>query len=475
MLDRLRCVLFGLAMALGAGNGFAAEQAVPPNLTLLLADDMGWADVSYHNKRAETPNIDRLIAAGMELDRFYVAPMCSPTRAGLMTGRYPIRFGLARAVIPPQRNFGLRTDETTLPEALTDLGYKNRGVFGKWHLGHRQAQWHPLRQGFTHFYGHYNGAIDYFQLTRENERDWHSNWTPSPEQGYATELIGEAVCQWIETVAQQESPYLCYVPFNAPHSPFQAMEEDLQRYASIGERGAEKRQTIAAMIWRMDLVIGQILDAVEKTGEAENTLICFFSDNGGVRTFPNNNKPLRGNKLTVFEGGVRVPAGIRWPARVTAGQTSQQVCGYIDVLPTLLTAAGEDLTHWTGKPLDGVNLLPMLTEQKLLPERPWFSYHGQSGEQDEHLAMTEKGWKLMVRGPNLQSSVLTPQHNVSLFHLDEDPYETTNLAMEEPDRVMKMLPQLVEYRQLQPLHSVPPYKVKTPGFVPPANWELKPE
>ncbi|MEM9589112.1 MAG: sulfatase-like hydrolase/transferase, partial [Planctomycetota bacterium] len=134
-------------------------QADPPNIVVIVADDLGWADVSYHAQRAETPNIDRLVAGGVELDRFYAAPICSPTRAGMMTGRYPIRMGMARSVIAPHINYGLPIDERTLPESLAQLGYDQRAAFGKWHLGHRQAKWHPLNRGFTHFYGHYNGAI----------------------------------------------------------------------------------------------------------------------------------------------------------------------------------------------------------------------------------------------------------------------------------------------------------------------------
>lgn len=481
-----RLVLLGL-LALPS----VVAATTQPNIVLIVADDLGWADVSYHAKRAETPNIDRLVSEGVELDRFYVAPMCSPTRAGLMTGRYPIRFGLARAVIPPQRDFGLDPAETTVAEALAERGYKHRGVFGKWHLGHHQPQWHPLSQGFTHFHGHYNGAIDYFALTRENIRDWHVDWTPSGEQGYSTTLIGEAVTGWIKDVAAADSSYFCYVPFNAPHSPFQALPEDLDRYAGIPavtgvkkpKRQAKNRQTIAAMIWRMDVAIGQILNTIEATGEADNTIVWFTSDNGGVGSFPNNNKPLRGNKLDVFEGGIRVPACVKWPARISAGGKLDDVTGYIDVLPTLLAAAATDASRKIAptdespaRPLDGVNLLPYLEGQsdQLIP-RDWYSYHGQSGPSSEHLAVRNHEWKLVVLGPQLESSGVTDRHQVELFRIEDDPYETTNIAADHPEVVSRFAEKLAAYRALQPTKSVPPYKTPNPGFVPPENWRLMSE
>ena len=226
--------------------------AKKPNIVIIVADDLGWADVGFHSDRIPTPHLDRIAREGVELDHFYVFPMCSPTRAGLMTGRYPIRFGMARAVIPPWRHFGLDPSELMLPEALARAGYQHRGVFGKWHLGHNDTKWHPNSQGFTHFHGHYNGAIDYFDLTREGERDWHVNERASGEQGYSTDLIAGAASRFIAQHAKGAAPYLCYVPFNAPHSPFQAPEKYLKKFAHLAEAQAggknrHLRQKAAAM------------------------------------------------------------------------------------------------------------------------------------------------------------------------------------------------------------------------------------
>jgi len=467
----------------------AADAAdAPPNLVVLLADDLGWNAVGYHNEEFKTPNIDALVADGMELNRFYVAPMCSPTRAGLMTGRYPIRFGLGRAVIPPQRDFGLPNEEVTLAEALATLGYRHRGVFGKWHLGHRRGKWHPLKQGFTHFHGHYNGAIDYFHLTREDVRDWHTNFDTSGEQGYATDLIARNAADWIVASAKSSSPYLCYVPFNAPHAPFQVPEEAVERFPQAesrpggrrGRRAEQNRRIYQAMVWKMDQGIGQILQAIEQTGEADKTLVWFISDNGGVGGLRDLNVPLRGSKLTVYEGGIRVPAAIRWPAKIAAGSRSDQVIGYVDVMPTLVAAAGGNIDPLSDQPIDGINVLPVVKQTgdpgESIATRPWFSYHGQQGEQNEHLAVTQRGWKLKVNGPRLtQLSQLTDGTNrVELFHLSEDLNEIKDLAADDPDRVNRLGMLLIDYRALQPQQSVPPYSVGREGFIPPKDWKLNP-
>ncbi|MFN3150290.1 sulfatase-like hydrolase/transferase [Bremerella sp.] len=451
-----------------------------PNIVVILADDLGWNSVGYHNTEFKTPHIDSLVASGITLNRFYVAPMCSPTRAGLMTGRYPIRFGCARAVIPPYRDFGLPTSEVTLPEMLSTLGYENRGIFGKWHLGHRRAKWHPLAQGFTHFHGHYNGAIDYFELSRDGVHDWHIGYDSHEEDGYATDLIADAAATWIVQAAASDSPYFCYVPFNAPHSPYQAPEDAIERYGNLSAamgRNGKHREIYKSMIGRMDEGVGRILKAVEASGESDNTLVWFFSDNGGVGNLRGINKPLRGAKLTVFEGGVRVPACVRWPAKITAGQSTDALCGYIDILPTLVAIAGGKTAGLTENPVDGIDLTTILENHEAsATDRAWFSYHGQSEPASEHLAITDKGWKLVVNGPQLTdvNQLKDGSHEVNLFHLEHDLNETTNLAKQNPKIVEQLAKQLVDHRALQPKNSVPPYGVGQAGFVPPPNWALDP-
>jgi len=491
MLRRIFSLLV-IVIGLLGGNALAGESPPAgsqanrngkdalPNIVVILADDLGWNSVGYHNREFQTPHLDSLVADGITLNRFYVAPMCSPTRAGMMTGRYPIRYGCARAVIPPYRDFGLPTSEVTLPEMLSRLGYENRGIFGKWHLGHRRAKWHPMARGFTHFHGHYNGAIDYFELSRDGVRDWHIGYDAAPQQGYATDLIAEAAAQWIQQSATSNAPYFCYVPFNAPHSPYQAPAKAIERYGNSTEetgRKASRREIYKAMIGRMDEGIGQILKAIEASGESDNTIVWFFSDNGGVGNLRGINKPLRGSKLTVFEGGIRVPACVRWPAKIGAGRSTDVVCGYIDLLPTLVAIAGGQSAELADKPIDGIDLTSVLTQaETTTASRPWFSYHGQAGEASEHLAIIDQGWKLVVKGPRLTelAQLNGGSHEVYLFHLEQDLNETKNLARQKPKKVDQLAKKLVEHRALQPEDAVPPYRVGQGGFIPPPRWTLDP-
>lgn len=462
-------ILTGILLLIGS-----EVLAAQPNVVIMLADDLGWNGVGYHSDWCETPHIDLIADEGVELDRFYVAPMCSPTRAGLLTGRYPIRFGLARAVIPPQRDYGLPVQERTLAEALGEAGYTHRGVFGKWHLGHHRRKWHPLEQGFTHFEGHYNGAIDFFELSREDERDWHVNLEPSDKQGYSTDLIGDAASAFISESAKDDAPYFCYIPWNAPHSPFQAHEEDIARFAK-GKK-ATGEEIYKAMIWSMDKGVGKVLEAIEESGEAENTQVWFLSDNGGVGKFKKNNFPLHGTKLTTFEGGVRVVACVRWPAKWKGGRKLDNTVGYIDVLPTILTSAGVDPTDGqvAARKLDGVSLCGLIEGTETdFPERDWYSYHGQSGAERETIAIKTSRWKLVVIGPDVRKSSITDKHNVHLFKLPNDLLEQHNVAEQHGDVVSSLFEKLQAYRSLQPTNAVPVYRDGKKGFKPWKNWDIR--
>ena len=460
----------------------AADEA--PNIVIILADDLGWADVSYHGGYIKTPHLDQLAKDGVELDRFYVCPMCSPTRATLLTGRYPIRYGLSRAVIPPWRNYGLRTDEVTLANVLAKAGYRHRGIFGKWHLGHQNAKWHPLARGFTHFHGHYNGAIDYFTHLREGERDWHVNYQPSAEIGYSTDLIADAACRFIRA-STGESPFFCYVPFNAPHGPLQSRDDYKKRYAQLPpSRGpgsekktanataklADNRQTLAGMISCLDDGIGRILKTIDEQGIRENTLVWFFSDNGGIGKIPDNNLPLRGNKLDVFEGGIRVPASIRWPAQLKGNRKIAAPLACLDVLPTLMHYAG--VTDHGGKPLDGIDVSKVLSGEQIDLKRDLFFYHGQAGPETEEIALTTPEWKLIIHGHDIRQEGADGRETF-LFRIANDPLEKTNVARAHPQVVRQLRERLVAFRKLQPANPVPVYAGGRIGFQAPKHWEVK--
>ncbi len=454
----LRVVAWCIA-ALGAGTGAPAAVGAAPNVLLLVADDLGYADVGFNGGTAmATPNLDRLAATGINLTDFRACPMCSPTRAGLLTGRWPLRYGLMRAVVPPWSTYGLPPDAVTLPERLAAAGYAARGIVGKWHLGHARREFLPLAQGFTRFYGHYNGAIDYFTLERDGERDWHDDDRTSPDAGYATDLIAAEAGRFIRE-APAGAPWLLYVPFNAPHSPYQAKEADLARHPHL----SGDRRAYAAMVEAMDDAIGRILAAVDARGETANTLVLFCSDNGGIPRVGSSNAPWRGGKLTVYEGGTRVCAAIRWPAgglaggRIFAGRV-----GYIDVVPTVLAAAGVA----PAADLDGVNMLPALRGSGALPERAWFSYLHQNA--DAHASVHHGAWKLVARGDFFAARPAAPPE-FELYDLAADPGEMTDLAAREPARVAELHRQLREFGSWQ-RPGVGAYADGREGFRPPADW-----
>jgi arylsulfatase A-like enzyme len=435
-----------------------ARAADKPNILILLADDMGFADVGFNGgKKIQTPNLDRLAAQGVTLTDFRACPMCSPTRAGLLTGRYPLRFGLMKAVLPPWSDYGLPSEEKTLPELLAPAGYEQRGIIGKWHLGHARKEFLPLTHGFTFFYGHYNGAIDYFTHEREGELDWHRNDATSRDKGYSTDLLGAEAARFIHD-APTGKPWLLYVPFNAPHSPFEAKESDMKKYAEM----KMPNRAYAAMVDSMDQAIGKILAAVESRKDSDNTIVLFFSDNGGVPKV-GSNAPFRGHKLTVYEGGTHVAAAIRWPkGGLIGGKTFDGRIGYIDVLPTMLAVAGEKAP----KNLDGINFLPALTGKEKLPERPWFSYMDQNHNPQASVHLGD--WKLIARGDFFSEKPKT-QPEFELYNLKTDAVEKNNVAEKHPKIVAQLSKQLREFGTWQN-PGVGSYDEGREGFKAPRDW-----
>ena len=468
--------LFPILLALAA-----SAVAAPPNVVLIVSDDQGWNDVGFHGGEIRTPNLDRIASDGVELDRFYACPVCSPTRAGLATGRYAIRFGMQRAVCRPFLDTGVPPEEETLAEMLARAGYEARAAIGKWHIGHSRLRYHPLRQGFTFFYGHYNGNIDYYTHHREGQLDWHRGFEASHDEGYSTDLIADEAVRFIERQAGEESPFFLYVPFNAPHSPLQVPERWLDDYASIEN---ENRRTYAAMVAAMDAGIGRILGALERTGATNDTLVWFFSDNGGPGT--GDNTPLRAGKGTVYEGGIRVAAALRWPGQVEAGGKVTEPLAYIDVWPTLARLAGLDPTGGPGKPLDGVDAWDAIQGRESAPARPLCSYFERY--QGESLALIEHPWKLVRNGPPIlganpadappagMSRPKMQELRVELFRLDRDPGERNDLSAEHPERVQAMLAKLKQFRALRPKGGVPPMTAPpSPGWKAPHEWTMTEE
>ena len=444
-----------------------------PNIVILLADDLGWADVGYHGGRIATPHVDRLASEGVRLENFHVCPLCSPTRAGLMTGRWPIRYGMGEAVITPWRKYGLPATEQTLADMLAKAGYERRGAFGKWHLGHYQKKYLPLNRGFTYFYGHYNGAFDYFTHQREGELDWHRNFETCRDSGYSTDLIGREAARFVEE-SPADKPFFLYVAFNAPHTPLQAKQADVAKYDDKIQD--EKQRVYAAMVDSMDQAIGKILAAVDRKRISDDTFVLFFSDNGAVTRYGDNG-PWRSGKGAVYEGGVRVPAVVRWGAGgICGGGNVDAMMGYIDVYPTVKRIAG--VTDLDPNPLDGRDVLDVIRGKAEPPRRDWFSYIAQ-GTPDK-TAVCDGTWKLVVAGGSVLDVTLDENGKpndsdgaptVELFRLDRDPGERTDLAAKHPEIVARLLERLKEFRRLK-IDGVPDFREGRNEFVPPKDWVI---
>ncbi|MEY4388263.1 MAG: hypothetical protein RLY20_3546 [Verrucomicrobiota bacterium] len=416
--------LVGASLALSAFG--AAKQ---PNIVHIVADDLGWKDVGFNGcTDIKTPNIDALASGGAKFSQFYVQPMCTPTRAALMTGRYPFRYGLQTIVIPGPAGYGLDTTEYLMPQCLKDAGYQT-AIIGKWHLGHADIKYWPKQRGFDYQYGAMIGELDYYTHSDAGVLDWFRNNKPVKEKGYTTQLIGADAVKYINEQSTGK-PFYLYLTFNAPHTPYMAPKEYVDRYANIAE---PTRRTYAGMVACLDDEIGKVIAALDKKGLRDNTLIIFHSDNGGTRNamfagqmadlsktvIPCDNGPYRDGKGSLFEGGCRVAACANWPGHIKPGVVDGMIHA-VDVYPTLAALAGASTSKC--KPLDGMNVWPTIAEGKASP-RTEIVYNIEPFRG----AVRQGDWKLIWRS-------LIPT-SVDLFNLAEDPYEKNNLAAAHPDKV----------------------------------------
>ncbi|CAN5120031.1 arylsulfatase [soil metagenome] len=433
----------------------AAEQ---PNIVLILADDLGRADCGFMGGPVKTPNLDKLAGQGVTLDAFYVQPVCSPTRAALMTGRYPMRHGLQTGVVRPWAQYGLPLEERTLPQALKDAGYAT-AITGKWHLGHFAPEYLPTRRGFDHQYGHYNGALDYFTHERDGGFDWHKDDKACRDEGYSTHLLGAEAANFVKTTAGKK-PFFLYVPFNAVHAPHQVPEKYTQPYANLkGDRKA-----YAGMLAAMDEAVGTIVSAVEEAGVRKNTLFIFSSDNGGPAPGRvTDNGPYRAGKGTLYEGGTRVVAFVTMDGVLKPGTTNIEAMHMVDWYPTLLRRAGAKLEQ--PLPLDGKDIWPTLTEGKPTPHEAILINTAPSGG-----AVRAGDWKLVVKTgvtEETEEPAAKAMKSTELFNLKADPYEKTNLAEKNPEKLKELRAILDGYAKQA---AAPKIKPKAKGFVTPKVW-----
>jgi arylsulfatase A-like enzyme len=408
-----------------------------PNILVIVGDDMGYGDVGIHGcKDIPTPHIDSLAKNGVRCTNGYVSgPYCSPTRAGLMTGRYQQRFGHEFNPGPvPAAGFGLPLAETTLAQRLKDAGYTT-GMVGKWHLGHERP-FHPLNRGFQEFYGFLGGSHPYFITKGEPPSNpVLRGFEPVDEKEYFTDALAREATAFIDHHAKEN--WFLYLTFNAVHTPMQATDKYVSRFKSVAD---ESRRTYCGMMSAMDDAIGAVLKKLDENRLTDNTLIFFVSDNGGPPANSSDNSPLRGHKAQTWEGGVRVPYLVQWKGTLPAGKTYDQPVIQLDLAPTALAAAEAEAKNPN---FDGVNLLPYLQNKVTAP--PHETLYWRFGQQ---MAIRHGNYKLVKAVGNDQPE---------LYDLAADIGESKDLSSQKPelykdltDRYAAWNKTLVEPRWPQP-------------------------
>ena len=437
-LGRLFLCLFVAWFFIGTDSVLRAQKAPlsRPNIVFILADDLGWADVQFHGGRVPTPNLNQLAQTGLELTRHYVAPVCSPTRTGLLTGRYWSRFD----VTTPQNQRALPWETVTLARALGAAGY-DTALVGKWHLG-SLPEWNPRHFGFEHAYGSLAGGVTPWSHRYKKgpySHTWHRNGNLIQEEGHVTDLLTAEAVAWLKQRGSR--PFFLYLPFTAVHLPIREPDEWLAKVPASIE-GEVPRQ-YAACILHLDAAVGTIVRTLRETGHLENTLIVFTSDNGGSTTenndtkypnlgddcpsgrLPGDNRPWRGKKGSLYEGGTRVPTIVHWPGRIAGARRDDTPVYIVDWMPTFCALAGSpfqaDALKW-----DGRDLQPVLFGTGTLPDRALYS----AGPHYRTRALWHGPWKLLVRYDGSGK-----EQRCELYHLGEDPGEQHDLAQKKPSRV----------------------------------------
>jgi len=431
---------------------FGQNDPGKPNFILIVADDLGYGDLGMHgSKQIPTPYIDRLSEEGIMFTNGYVSsPVCSPSRAGLLTGKNQLSFGHGDNLFRVQPGYdpdyiGLPLTETTLADRLKSLGYVN-GLVGKWHLG-EESHFYPLKRGFDEFWGFLGGAHDYFVAKPDGgsmECPIECNYKTIEPLTYITDDIGNECVDFIRR--HKNEPFFLFASFNAPHSPMQATEEDLRLFNHIED---ELRRTYCAMVYRLDQNVGKILKSIQEEGLERNTVVVFISDNGGPADVISNgsvNAPLRGQKTTVLEGGIRVPFIFKWPLRLNAGEKIDDLILSLDICPTFIRAAGGAISEEDN--YRGVDIIPFLTGQSNKIPHVSMEWKYTVGA-----AIRDGDWKL----------ISLPDRLPMLYNLSEDIAEQNDVAFQNLDRTKAMLKMLGTWEVHLP----------HPVFREPVDWRLR--
>jgi len=411
----------------GQGTGKAL-----PNIIIIVADDLGWKDVGFHDSEIKTPMLDKMANEGVVFDRFYVHSVCSPTRASLLTGRMPSRFGIY-APLGDEAAFPKET--ITIAGLLKQKGYET-AISGKWHLG-TVPEARPLNYGFDSSYGYLRGQIDPItHLYKNGNKTWHRNDKLLDEKGHATDLITKESIRIIEKPREKGKPFFLYIAYSVPHYPLYEVEEWVNQYSKSIKN--ESRQLFAASVTHMDHSIGQVFAALRNTGKANNTLILFLSDNGGQKNwYPKteyggkfkandvlgNNLPLRDWKTSLYDGALRVPALLYWPGMLTH-KVIKECVNVADVFPTLAYLAGAKVTE--DMIIEGINFWPAIEDRKLPENRVMYWRTNNS------FALKIGDWKLIHHGENFEDG------NYELYNTILDPNEENNIALKHQEKVQAL-------------------------------------
>jgi arylsulfatase A-like enzyme len=476
-----------LSLLLAIGSVSTSHAGDNPNVLVIVADDLGWADVGFHGGDIETPSLDRLAAEGIELNRFYTTPICSPTRAALMTARNPMRLGIGYGVILPWDTIGVHPDEHFMPESFLAAGYQTAMV-GKWHLGHSQQTYHPNERGFEHFYGHLHTEVGFYPpFGNQGGKDFQRNGVSIDDDGYETFLLADEVSRYI-LERDKDRPFFVYMPFLAPHTPLDAPAELVEKYEDINtdlkparskhtdntRRNARMmgrpsaRPMYAAVVDGMDQAIGQVLETLDNEGIAEDTIVLFMSDNGGAAYSVGgaDNVPLRGGKGEVFEGGIRAVSILRWPEALPGGGKLTDIMTVMDVFPTLADAAGVEMRNEF--PLDGSSLWPSIADGEPAPREDYVFFASETPNYGQfNLTIFNDEWKLIQEVEQDQLTTVVVNH---LYKINDDPNEYDNVADQNPDVVAALAERIRNWRAIYPINGTRSKLMPPPGWRAPKDW-----
>lgn len=427
-------LLFTIVLSFAYANICIGQKSDSPNILLVLTDDQGWWDLGIRgNQTLETPNLDKFAQEGMNFSHYYAAPVCSPTRAGMMTGRYHLRTGLYNT------RFGgdaIDKEEITVAELLQQAGYRT-GLIGKWHLG-KYYGYTPNQQGFDEFFGHYYGHIEEYDYPDQLVH----NGKPVESRKYVTDLFTEAAIHFMGST--QDQPFFCYLAYNAPHSPWVVgTSHNRQKrgdalIAKYLDRGCDMRNArIYAMVEIVDENFGRIMDYLDSTDQVENTIVLFASDNGGVS---NHFKGvLNGQKGSVYEGGVRAPLLVRWPDKIGAASRQDAMISHVDLMPTLCEIAGVDIPE--DRKIDGKSIWPLLNGETNKSPHTYLYHHWDRYFPNPHniWAITDGRYKLLRNlSPWEKEPDMLPEPAGELYDLLKDPSEKNNVASDHPQKVKEL-------------------------------------